>query len=61
MTSNEPATLHGCGGRTRPRKSVDTGKIEKLLAVTRNDATLRGRGDLAILAVLCGPACVAPS
>jgi integrase/recombinase XerD len=42
------------GDRTKPRKSVDTGKIEKLLAVTRSDETLRGRRDLAILAVLCG-------
>jgi site-specific recombinase XerD len=42
------------GNRTRPRKSVDTGKIERLLAVARSDETLRGRRDLAILSVLYG-------
>jgi site-specific recombinase XerD len=42
------------GDRTSPRKNVDTGKIEKLLAVTRSDETVRGRRDLAILSVLYG-------
>ena len=42
------------GDRTRPRKSVDTGKIEKLLAVTSSDDTARGRRNLAILSVLYG-------
>lgn len=42
------------GESANPRKSVDTGKIENLLAVTRNDQTPRGRRDLAILSVLYG-------
>ena len=42
------------GDRTSPRKNIDTGKIEKLLAVTSSDQTVRGRRDLAILSVLCG-------
>jgi len=42
------------GDRSSPRKNVDTGKIEKLLAVTRSDQTVRGRRDLAILSVLYG-------
>jgi len=40
------------GDRTRPRKNVETGKIEKLLAVTEDDQTIRGRRDLAILSIL---------
>jgi integrase/recombinase XerD len=40
------------GDCSSPRKHVDTGKIEKLLAVTRSDLTLRGRRDFAILSVL---------
>ena len=40
------------GERTSPRKNLDTGKIEKLLAVTRSDQTVRGQRDLAILSVL---------
>ena len=42
------------GDRANPRKAVDTGKIEELLAVTRSDETLRGRRDSAILSVLYG-------
>jgi integrase/recombinase XerD len=42
------------GESTNPRKSVDTGKIETLLAVTQSDQTARGRRDLAILSVLYG-------
>jgi len=42
------------GDRSRPRKSVDTGKIEKLLAVTRSDETVRGRRDFAMLSILYG-------
>jgi site-specific recombinase XerD len=42
------------GDRSRPPKSVDTRRIEKLLAFTRRDETLRGRRDLAILSVLYG-------
>jgi site-specific recombinase XerC len=42
------------GDRTNPRKAVETGKIDSLLAVTRSDQTLRGRRDLAILSVLYG-------
>ncbi|SPE19122.1 Integrase family protein [Candidatus Sulfotelmatomonas gaucii] len=42
------------GEGANPRKSVDIGKIEKLLAVTRSDQTVRGRRDLAILSVLYG-------
>jgi site-specific recombinase XerC len=42
------------GDRANPRKSVDTGNIEKLLALTRSDQTVRGRRDLAILSVLYG-------
>jgi site-specific recombinase XerC len=42
------------GDRQRPRKSVDTGGIEKLLVATRCDETVRGRRDFAILSVLSG-------
>lgn len=42
------------GEGANPRKSVDTGKIEQLLAVTRGDQTVRGRRDRAILSVLYG-------
>jgi site-specific recombinase XerD len=42
------------GDRSRPPKSVDTRRIEKLLAFTRRDETLRGQRDLAILSVLYG-------
>ena len=42
------------GDCSSPRKHVDTGTIEKLLAVTRSDLTLRGRRDFAILSVLYG-------
>jgi site-specific recombinase XerC len=42
------------GDRHRPRKSVDTGRIERLLAATYSDETVRGRRDFAILSVLCG-------
>jgi site-specific recombinase XerD len=42
------------GDRISPRKVVDTGKVENLLAVMRDDQTVRGRRDLAILSVLYG-------
>jgi site-specific recombinase XerC len=42
------------GDRINPRKAVDTGKIEELLAVTRSDQSVRGRRDLAILSILYG-------
>jgi site-specific recombinase XerC len=42
------------GDSTTPRKAVDAGKIEKLLAVMRHDQTVRGRRDLAILSILYG-------
>ena len=45
---------HIRGDRLSPRKSVDTGSIDRLLTVTRGDQTLRGRRDLAILSVLYG-------
>jgi site-specific recombinase XerD len=45
---------HVRGDRLRPRRSVDTRSIDRLLTVTRNDETLRGRRDLAMLSVLYG-------
>jgi len=42
------------GDRAKPRRTVDSGKIEKLLAVSRSDLSSRGRRDLAILSVLDG-------
>jgi site-specific recombinase XerD len=45
---------HVRGDCQRPRKSVDTRNIERLLAVTQGDQTLRGRRDCAILSVLYG-------
>jgi integrase/recombinase XerD len=45
---------HVRGDRLRPRRSVDTRSVNKLLAITRNDETLRGRRDLAMLSVLYG-------
>jgi site-specific recombinase XerD len=45
---------HVRGDCQRPRKSVDIRSIERLLAVTRSDQTLRGRRDFAVLSVLYG-------
>jgi site-specific recombinase XerD len=45
---------HVRGDRLRPRRSVDTGSIDRLLAVTRGDQSLRGWRDLAVLSVLYG-------
>lgn len=43
---------HVRGDSQRPRRSVDTNLIERLLVVTRSDQTIRGRRDFAILSVL---------
>ena len=42
------------GDRLRPRRSLDTGSFDKLVAVTGNDETRRGKRDFAMLSVLFG-------
>ncbi len=42
------------GDRLRPRRSVDTRSFHKLVAVTGNDQTRRGKRDFAMLSVLFG-------
>jgi site-specific recombinase XerD len=42
------------GDRLRPRRPIDTGSFDKLVAVTGNDETRRGRRDFAMLSVLFG-------
>lgn len=42
------------GDRLRPRRSIDTGSFDKLVAVTGSDETRRGKRDFAILSVLFG-------
>jgi site-specific recombinase XerD len=42
------------GDRLRPRRSVDTRSFDKLVGVTGNDETRRGKRDFAMLSVLFG-------
>jgi len=45
---------HVRGDRSRPRHSVDTRRIDRLLTIVKTDQTLRGQRDFAILSVLFG-------
>jgi site-specific recombinase XerD len=45
---------HVRGDRLRPRRSVDTRRIERLLASIQTDQTPRGRRDFAMISVLSG-------